>query len=221
MEIVAQQAFLRAGPGINYRILDFPEQGTAVTIIARNEDSTWYNALLEDGSSGWLHVDVLAADDEDAFDNISPAATIPVPVNEFYDPILTPSGNSLSVQAYHTYVGTYGDTARFEARLLPETDLVQPTYLSGQDLGLGLLIVEFNRVGEGAYTSEQVELCMVAANGTSFPLRNVFSPKILVDFPHLSLPPKGEEIQTILYRGCGRSPDRAASWHGEDTGHHS
>jgi hypothetical protein len=168
MTVVAQQAFLRAGPGINYRILAFPPQGTAVSVIASNGDGTWYNAILENGTSGWLHVDVLEADDEDAFDDIVVAATIPVPVDEFYDPALTPADNSLSVQVYHTYVGTQGDTARFEARLLPETNLIQPTYPSGQELGIGLLTVDFNRVADGAYTSDQVELCMVSAAGNPF-----------------------------------------------------
>jgi len=168
MEVVAQQAFLRAGPGINYRILEFPTQGTAVTVIARDSDATWYNAVLEDGTSGWLHKDVLAADDEDAFDDIGVAATIPVPSDDFYDPILTPLGDVLSLQIYHTYVGTRGDNARLQARLLPETDLIQPTYPSGQELGLGLLIVAFDRVSGGDYTSDQVELCMVSEAGVSF-----------------------------------------------------
>ena len=168
MDVVAQQAFLRAGPGINYRILDFPAQGTAVTVIARNSDATWFNVILEGGTRGWLHVDVLAADDADAFDAITLAATIPVPQDDFYDPVITPSGDSLNVQVYHTYVGTQGDTAQLQARLLPETDLIQPTYLRGQALGLGLLAVEFNRVGDGDYTSNQVELCMVSEAGTPF-----------------------------------------------------
>ncbi|NHZ72069.1 MAG: hypothetical protein GWP17_03175 [Aquificales bacterium] len=168
MDVVAQQAFLRAGPGINYRILSFPVQGTAVTVIARNEDATWYNVILEDDSSGWLHVDVLTAADEDAFASITIAATIPVPLDDFYDPVLTPSGDSLSVQVYHTYIGTQGENAQFQARLLPETDLVQPAYLNGQDLGIGLLIVAFNRVREGDYSSSQVELCMISEMGEPF-----------------------------------------------------
>lgn len=168
MNVVAQQAFLRAGPGINYRILDFPSRGTAVTVIARDSDATWYNVILEDASRGWLHKDVLAADDEDAFAGISVAATIPVPTDDFYDPILTSSGDSLSLQIYHTYVGTQGDSATLQARLLPATNLIQPTYLSGQELGLGLLIVAFNRVSDGDYTSEQIELCMVSETGVSF-----------------------------------------------------
>jgi hypothetical protein len=168
MTVIAQQAFLRDGPGINYRILDFPGQGTAVTVIARNGDANWYNVLLADGSRGWLHKDVLEPEDEGAFDGITVAATIPVPLDDFYDPILTPSGDSISVQVYHTYVGTQGENAQFQARLLPETDLVQPTYLSGRDLGIGLLIVAFNRVAEGEYTSSQVELCMVSETGNPF-----------------------------------------------------
>ncbi|MBE2223590.1 MAG: SH3 domain-containing protein [Anaerolineae bacterium] len=177
MDVVAQQAFLRAGPDINYRILDFLAQGTAVTVIARNNSSTWYNVILEDGSRGWLHVDVLATDDEDAFDGIPVAATIPVPQDDFYDPELTYAGDSLTVQVGHTYVGTQGDIARFQARLLPETDLVQPTYPSGQALGLGLLTVVFNRVADGEYSSEQVELCMVSDTGTPFYCETVFARK--------------------------------------------
>ena len=168
MDVVARQAFLRAGPGINYRILDFPDRGTAVSVIGRNSDATWYNVILEDGTRGWLHVDVLASDDEDAFDDIAIAATIPVPSDDFYDPNVTSSSGNLRLEVYHTYVGTQGDNARLEARLLPETTLVQPTYLSGQTLGLGQIIVEFNRVSDGDYRSEQVEVCMVSATGTPF-----------------------------------------------------
>ncbi len=177
MEIVAQQAFLRAGPGINYRILEFPTRGTAVTVIAKNGDGTWFNVLLDDNSSGWLHYEVLEADEPNAVDSIPAAATIPVPIDEFYDPILTPSGDSLSVQVYHTYVGTQGDTARFEARLLPETNLIAPTYLSGQELGIGLLIVQFDRIAEGEYVSEEVELCMVSGFGTPFYCETYPAPK--------------------------------------------
>ncbi|PID85423.1 MAG: hypothetical protein CSB13_08015 [Chloroflexi bacterium] len=168
MEIVAQRAFLRAGPGINYRILEYPIQGTAVTAIAHNGNRTWFNVLLDAGTTGWLHHEVLEADDSTAADNIPVAATIPVPVDEFYDPFLSVSGDSLSLQVYHTYVGTQGDTAYFEARLLPETNLVAPTYLNSQELGLGLLIVEFNRVAAGEYFSEEIEVCMVSQVGTPF-----------------------------------------------------
>lgn len=168
MSVAAQQAFLRAGPDINYRILGFPTRGTAVSVIARNNDATWYNVILEDGTSGWLHKAVLVGDDDAAFDGITIAATIPVPLDDFFDSELTRGDNSLSLQVSHTYVGTQGDNARFQARLLPETDLIQPMYPSGQALGLGLLSVEFNRVGSGDYTSNQMELCMVSESGEPF-----------------------------------------------------
>jgi hypothetical protein len=167
VNVVAQQAFLRAGPGINYRILAFPAQGTAVTVIARNSDATWFNVVLADGSSGWLYQDVIAPEDEADFAGIPVAATIPVPTNDFYDPVVVPADDSLTAQVGHTYVGTFGDDAQFQARLLPETDLIQPTYLNGQELGIGLLTVTFNRVADGAYTSNQVEFCMVSADGAA------------------------------------------------------
>ena len=96
------------------------------------------------------------------------AATIPVPSDDFYDPNVTSSSGNLRLEVYHTYVGTQGDNARLEARLLPETTLIQPTYLSRQTLGLGQIVVEFNRVSDGEYRSEQVEVCMVSATGTPF-----------------------------------------------------
>lgn len=177
MTIAARRAFLRAGPGINYRILDFPDRGTAVSVLARNGDSSWYNVVLADGRRGWLHVDVLGADDENAFAGISAAATIPVPTDDFYDAVPTVVDDGLRVQVSHTYVGTRGDNAIFQARLLPETELIQPTYPNGQELGLGLLTVLFNRVGEGEYASEQVELCMVSEAGVAFYCETVFARK--------------------------------------------
>ena len=168
MTIAARRAFLRAGPDINYRILDFPDRGTAVSVIARNGDSSWYNVVLADGRRGWLHVDVLAAADENAFADISIAATIPVPSDDFYDPVLTASDDALNLQVSHIYVGTRGENASFQARLLPETELIQATYPEGQTLGLGVLTAIFQRVSEGEYASEQVELCMVSETGVAF-----------------------------------------------------
>jgi uncharacterized protein YraI len=168
MDVVAQQAFLRAGPGINYRILAFPGQGTAVTVIARNGDATWFNVILADGESGWLYQEVIAPEDDADFAGVPIAATIPAPINDFFDSVVVPAEDGLAAQVYHTYVGTFGDDAYFQATLRPETELVQPTYPRGQELGIGLLTAVFNRAADGAYTSNQVEFCMVSADGTPF-----------------------------------------------------
>ena len=168
MQITAEAAFLRAGPGVNYKIIAFPLQGTPVTAVARNSDATWYNVVLADGTSGWIYTDVIRPAAVAAGPALPVAATIPAPVNEFYDFFAQDTGSALIVQVYHAYVGTHGEEAFLRARLLPETDQVQPAYLNGNDLGLGLRIVQFTRTGSAPYTSESVEFCMVDTAGEAF-----------------------------------------------------
>lgn len=168
MQITAEAAFLRAGPGVNYKIIGFPLQGTAVTAVARNSDATWYNVILADGGSGWVYTDVIRPDDAAIGPTLPIAATIPAPVDEFYDFAAQDNGDTLVVQVYHAYVGTRGEEAFLRARLLPETDQVQPAYLNGDDLGLGLRIVAFSRTGGAPYTSTGVEFCMVDTAGEAF-----------------------------------------------------
>ncbi|MBK7179111.1 MAG: SH3 domain-containing protein [Chloroflexi bacterium] len=168
MQITAEAAFLRAGPGVNYKIIAFPLQGTPVTAVARNSDATWYNIVLADGTSGWIYTDVIRPADVAAGPALPVAATIPAPVNEFYDFFAQDTGSTLIAQVYHAYVGTHGEEAFLRARLLPETDQVQPAYLNGNDLGLGLRIVQFTRTGSAPYTSESVEFCMVDMDGEAF-----------------------------------------------------
>lgn len=168
MEIVAEAAFLRTGPGINYRIISYPVRGTGVTAVARNSDATWYNVILPDGQTGWIYTDVVRPDDAAAAAGLPLAATIPNPANEFYDFARQDSGQTLIAQVYHVYIGTAGQEAFLRARLLPETDQVQPNYLNGTRLGFGLFLVEFARSGATPYRSSQVEFCMVDSAGNPF-----------------------------------------------------
>lgn len=168
MQITAEAAFLRAGPGVNYKIIGFPLQGTPVTAVARNSDATWYNVVLADGTSGWIYTDVIRPADVAAGPALPVAATIPAPVNEFYDFFVQDTGSTLIAQVYHAYVGTRGEEAFLRARLLPETDQVQPAYLNGNGLGLGLRLVQFTRTGSAPYTSDSVEFCMVDTAGEAF-----------------------------------------------------
>ena len=164
MEIMAEAAFLRSGPGINYKILGFPLRGTGVTAVARSGDAAWYSVILPDGQTGWIYTDVVRPADAAAGAELPVAATIPAPADEFYDFALQES----IAQIYHVYVGTRGQEAFLRARLLPETDQVQPNYLNGTRLGMGLFIVEFVRSGAAPYRSSQVEFCMVDNGGTPF-----------------------------------------------------
>jgi hypothetical protein len=168
MEIAAEAAFLRSGPGINYRIISYPVRGTGVTAVARSGDATWYNVTLPDGQTGWIYTDVVRSDDAAAGADLPIAATIPAPANEFYDFALQDTGQTLIAQVYHVYVGTAGQEAFLRARLLPETDQVQPTYRNGTRLGFGLFLVEFARSGAVPYRSSQVEFCMVNSAGDPF-----------------------------------------------------
>lgn len=168
VQIVRQLVFMRSGPAINFRIVDYLAQGTAVTVLARTESSDWYNVQLEDGRTGWVYTGMVEPPADSAPDDIPIAATLPAPADEFYDFAARPTADDLIITVGHVYAGTAGEEATFTAELLPETSLIQPTYENGQALGLGEFVVRFSRVGEGEYASTAVRLCMVSTDNEPF-----------------------------------------------------
>lgn len=165
--VARQLIFMRSGPAINFRIVEFLPEGTPVTVLAQTPSGTWYNVELEDGRSGWVYSEMVESGETEP-EEIPIVATIPEPVNEFYDFVAQPTEDGLTVTVGHVYIGTQGPEGTFQAELLPETSLVQPVYENGQELGLGQFTVRFERVAEGDYTSTAVRLCMVSAAGNAF-----------------------------------------------------
>ncbi|MFN2222800.1 MAG: SH3 domain-containing protein [Candidatus Promineifilaceae bacterium] len=47
-------ANVRNGPGLAYGIIGGAQQGEKVSLIGRNQDSTWYQVRLSDGTEGWI-----------------------------------------------------------------------------------------------------------------------------------------------------------------------
>ncbi|HUM71406.1 MAG TPA: SH3 domain-containing protein, partial [Chloroflexota bacterium] len=167
VHIVRQLVYMRSGPAINFRIVEYLTQGTAVTVLGRTESGEWYNVQLEDGRSGWVFSEMVAATDGEAL-GIPLVGTIPAPTDEFYNFVAQRTEDGLTITVGHVYAGTAGPEGMFLARLLPETDLIQPTYENGQALGLGDFVVHFARVAEGEYTSTAVQLCMASTAGVEF-----------------------------------------------------
>jgi hypothetical protein len=167
LQIARQLVYLRGGPAINFRIVDYLTEGTAITVLGRTESGDWYNVQLADGRTGWLYNEMAEPPAGVDVNDIPIVATIPVPVNEFHDFVAQPTDDELIVSVGHVYVGKQGP-ATLRAELLPETSLIQATYEDGQELGLGRMVVRFARVGEGAYVSTAVRLCMIDTAGTEF-----------------------------------------------------
>ncbi|MEZ4644154.1 MAG: protein kinase [Chloroflexota bacterium] len=78
LRITAQSTNLRSGPGAIYPSIGILLQGEIVTILARNQDSSWYNIMLADGQTvGWVAASVSDSVAGDSLLNISIALTIP------------------------------------------------------------------------------------------------------------------------------------------------
>ncbi|MCP4362992.1 MAG: SH3 domain-containing protein [Chloroflexi bacterium] len=168
VQITRDRIFMRGGPAINFRIVGYLDKGTAVNVLGQTESGEWYNVALDDGRTGWVYGEMVEPSAEMDAAEIEIVVTIPVPVDEFYDFTAVSTEDSLLVAVGHVYVGTVGAGANFQAELLPATDLIQLTYETETTLGLGEFRVKFNRMGEGAYSSTAVRLCMVSASGEVF-----------------------------------------------------
>lgn len=62
---------VRQGPGVNFPAIVALVPGTGVEVLGQNEDATWYNIKMEDGSEGWVASSLL---------RIQPTST-PVPTS--------------------------------------------------------------------------------------------------------------------------------------------
>jgi uncharacterized protein YraI len=51
---------VRQGPGVTHNVTTVLEQGRVVTVIARNQLTTWVQISLADGTKGWVYTPLLA-----------------------------------------------------------------------------------------------------------------------------------------------------------------
>lgn len=58
LRVDAWAANLRQGPGFEFFVIDSLRRGDVVTVLAKSEDTYWYNVITEDGISAWLHASV-------------------------------------------------------------------------------------------------------------------------------------------------------------------
>lgn len=168
VHVVRQRIFMRSGPAINFRIEEYLDQGTAVTVLGQTPSGEWFNIELADGRTGWVYSEMVESPADEAPEDIPEVVTMPAPVNEFYDFSAGETEDGLTVAVSHVYVGTVGENGTFTAKLLPETNLITTEYVNSDELGLGQFVVNFTKTGAGAYTSTAVEVCMVSAAGQEF-----------------------------------------------------
>lgn len=79
LQITSSSANVRNGPGTDFETLATLAEGETVAVLATNNDGSWYNVLLEDGSTGWLAASVASPLSEEALALVPVAATIPAP----------------------------------------------------------------------------------------------------------------------------------------------
>lgn len=79
VQVIANSANLRSGPGIEYEAVGVAANNDIFEVIAKNNDGSWYNVRLEDGSRAWVAVSVVEALDSVSLASIRSAATIPAP----------------------------------------------------------------------------------------------------------------------------------------------
>lgn len=79
LEITANSANVRSGPGIEFSSQGVVEGGDIVTVLARTMNEGWYLVELPNGNLGWLAASVSEPVVGVSLDSIKVAATIPAP----------------------------------------------------------------------------------------------------------------------------------------------
>ena len=77
---------LREGPAVTYPILEGVPNNTEVIVLAANEDQTWFNVRLQDGTEGWVFANLVY---------LPPTAT-PIPTNTQPGVVVEVSGTPLA-----------------------------------------------------------------------------------------------------------------------------
>jgi SH3-like domain-containing protein len=79
LRITLNSAYVRNGPGQNYTIIDYIDEGSTVTVLAHNNNGSWFNIRLPNGENGWIGATVTEPIGDWALGDIRAAATIPAP----------------------------------------------------------------------------------------------------------------------------------------------
>jgi hypothetical protein len=77
VRVIVSSANLRRGPGTIYPTAGAIFSGEEATVLATNQDRTWYNVELADGGRAWLAASVTEVVNAAAMNNVPVAATIP------------------------------------------------------------------------------------------------------------------------------------------------
>ena len=77
---------LREGPAVTYPILEGVPNNTEVIVLAANEDQTWFNVRLQDGTEGWVFANLVY---------LPPTAT-PIPTSTQPGVVVEVSGTPLA-----------------------------------------------------------------------------------------------------------------------------
>ncbi len=89
--VTVASANLRRGPGTIYPVLGPIFRDDLAIVLAKNNDGSWYNVQLEDGSLAWLAASVVELVNEASASEVAVAATVPVaPTRTPVPPTLTP-----------------------------------------------------------------------------------------------------------------------------------
>jgi hypothetical protein len=93
LEVMVNSANLRSGPGTNYNIVDIVEQGDVLHVLASNEDRTWYNIRLDDGTKAWIAGSVTESLNAINIVDVPVAVTIPpaptpIPATATFEPLV-------------------------------------------------------------------------------------------------------------------------------------
>ena len=77
VRMVSSSVNIRSGPGTNYNTLTTAVAGDTAQIVGRNQDGSWLNIRLDDGSRGWIASSVVDFIGFDLVNSITIASTIP------------------------------------------------------------------------------------------------------------------------------------------------
>lgn len=79
LRITINSAYARSGPGQNYTIINYLDEGTTVTVLAHANNGSWFNIRLPNGDSGWIGASVTEPVGDWDLEDIRAAATVPAP----------------------------------------------------------------------------------------------------------------------------------------------
>ena len=79
--VVDSQMNVRGGPGTGYAVIDQVQAGDELDIVARSQDSRWWQVTLPSGGEGWLAASLVTpsgpTDDVQIAQNVAPPPTAP------------------------------------------------------------------------------------------------------------------------------------------------